>query len=164
MTYDPIASTTLASSASSVTFSSLDTIAAGYRDLVLVVEAKVTSGTANARFLINSDTGNNYFAVAAEGDGSTASSLAFTRPDLDTSVFYAAMTNTESVLVTLSIFDFAQTNKHKSVLMKVGRAGGGKTMTAARWGNTAAITTIQALTSGANFAAGSTFSLYGIAA
>ncbi|NBQ97859.1 MAG: hypothetical protein EBU12_06490, partial [Microbacteriaceae bacterium] len=56
-TYSQIASTTLGSAASSVTFSS---IAATYTDLVIVVQAAVTAGSIALRMQFNSDTGTNY--------------------------------------------------------------------------------------------------------
>jgi hypothetical protein len=72
-TYTPLATVTLGSSASSVTFSS---IPATYRDLILVVDG-TTNATHNVGMRFNGDTGNNYFMVTAFGNGSTTSSVTF---------------------------------------------------------------------------------------
>jgi hypothetical protein len=54
-TYEPIATTTLSSAQSSVTFSS---ISGSYTDLVLVSNVSGSGGNANLRVTLNSDTGS----------------------------------------------------------------------------------------------------------
>lgn len=152
-TYDPIASTTLSSSASSVTFSSLDTIAAGYRDLIIV--GRFESAGANTLCRINSDTGNNYnhvlmFAAPSAGSYTQSSADRFV---LD---FGASM-------LIMQVFDFAQTDKHKSILARSDYPASATGAASCRWASTSAVTSIQ-LYVGGTFAAGSTFSLYGIVA
>ena len=154
-TYTLIDSVTLASSASSVTFSSLDTIAAGYRDLVLVVTGTASTNTFY-RFRFNSDSTNtNYTYVQMIGTGTDALSAAVNDANA------GSLTTAESNSL-IQIMDFAQTDKHKSYLYRNNftsvRAAAG------RWSNTAAITSIQLAINTGTFNAGSTLSIYGIAA
>lgn len=155
-TYDPIASTTLTSSASSVTFSSLDTIAAGYRDLVLVVDSNTSGNSIVATYFNGDTTATNYNFVRMRGDGSTASSS--TSNNANTSIFYSPKT-----ITIFQFMDFSATDKHKSYLIRNNAAEYATHAYAARWSNTAAITSIN-LTGSVNFDSGSVFSLYGIVA
>jgi hypothetical protein len=71
-TYEPIATTTLGSAASSITFSS---IPATYTDLRLSVTTADAGATATYLALqFNSDTGANYSRTRITGNGSTATS------------------------------------------------------------------------------------------
>jgi hypothetical protein len=150
-TYRPLATVTLGSSASSVTFSS---IPATYRDLILIAAANGSSNELNIRF--NGDSGANYSRVVAYGPGPT--SFAQTgntsiQTGIGTSNFQASITQ---------IMDYSATDKHKTVLNR------GSTsvvaMGASRWANTAAITTLLCSAGSGTFASGSTFSLYGVIA
>ena len=69
-TYTPLANVTLASTTSTVTFSS---IPATYRDLLVVAQCGVVGpATENLQLSLNNDTTNaNYAAVQMSGDGST---------------------------------------------------------------------------------------------
>lgn len=160
-TYELIETTTLASSASSVSFSS---ITQEYRDLVLVMDCKVT-GNAVGRVRFNSDTGSNYSFVQMIGNGSIATSNSNT---LDYGLVSSSTMDTASELLTLiQIMDYSATDKHKSYLTRQNLSGTGTVgayAVANRWANTAALTNMEVYTSANNFATGSTFSLYGIAA
>jgi hypothetical protein len=60
--------------------------------------------------------------------------------------------------------DYAATDKHKTVLTRNNVSGTGVEAQAARWANTAAITSVTVITSsGAGFATGTVISLYGVA-
>ena len=72
--YTALATTTLGSSASSVTFGS---IPQGYRDLMLVISGTVTSSNITLAIRFNGDTGSNYFSVNMRGNGSAASSTSW---------------------------------------------------------------------------------------
>jgi hypothetical protein len=160
--YIPIASQTLGSSAASVTFSSIPTTLNGktLRDLVLVHS---TAGTP-PRMRVNSDTGSNYSHVRMSGNGSSATSGGYT----DTSVNLFAVgfsgnpgPSTDVDFVVTQIFDYATTDKHKTMLSRHSIASGAVEAFANRWANTSAITSIL-IYGDSNFAAGSTFSLYGL--
>ena len=163
MTYTLIDSTTLASSASSVTFSSIDQ---SYGDLVLVVEYLADGTLTSPKPIFNSDSGNNYHYVLMSGNGSSTASYADTTTYVR-STYSAVATSSSAHLITYQIMDYSATDKHKTVLSR-----GNQTQTypateafANRWANTAAITQIDVQDNGSTqFAAGSTFYLYGIEA
>ena len=157
-TYDLLDSTTLGSSASSVTFSS---ISQDYRDLIVVTQA-IPVATNTPSMIFNSDTGENYHAVIMRGNGSTASSL--TRSPRA----YLTVNGIETLfgnefLMTVHIMDYSATDKHKSTLSRAGRASGGTTAVAGRWASTSAITSVTLNTLAGEYAAGTTVYLYGIA-
>jgi hypothetical protein len=154
-----LANITLGSAAASVTFSS---IVGTYRDLLLVSQV----GNVNNNDILltfNSDSGSNYHMVRAWGDGS-----GFTQSDADNSyasirVSKAYPYNDNASVYTLNIFDYAQTDKHKSGLMRIGGTRGVQ-MQAYRWASTSAITSLAITGSGGNLTSGSTFALYGVSA
>ena len=164
-TYTPIASTTLTGSQSTVTFSNLDTAAAGMRDLILVVDATVTASIDILLARINGVTTSSYSSVTMEGDGTNATSTAQTDVYFWTSGNDYSLSTTRSTNI-LQFFDISQTDKHKSILSRTNMAGtsGGSFAAAGRFASTNAITSITLLTLGQSFASGSTFSLYGVIA
>ena len=162
--YIPIASQTLGSSASSVTFSSIPTTLNGktLRDLVLIA---TPIGTVNQfeALTFNGDTGANYNLVWMSGNGSTAASSGGSGyNNIINDQGWDSVRTTYGTQFVYNIFDYSQTNKHKSVLLRTNRADFRTVATAARWANTAAITSITFVQVSGNLAAGSTFSLYGI--
>ena len=159
-TYDLLDSTTLASSASSVTFSSIDQ---SYGDLVVVISAK---GTENSRYLrgrINNDTNYYYYRVSARGDGSSAFSGNTNGSYNYFELAFDNYSDTDFTQTILSIFDFANTDKQSPMLERTNRFNGSTNMAAHRWNNTAAMTSVNFFFSSGSIAAGSTFYLYGIA-
>lgn len=163
MSYTAIASQTLTSSAASVTFSSIPTDGT-YRDLVLVINATVSGTNTTPTFTVNGNA-TGYNQVWAAGNGSTTGSSS-TSADAK---FYLSYYNNDTTRQqhTIHFMDYSVTDKHKSVLIRSDQASTGTTMSAGRWANTAAITSITLLpqSSGSlTWSTGSTFSLYGIAA
>jgi hypothetical protein len=158
-TYTPLATVTLASATSSVTFSS---IPATYRDLILIINGKATAGGSGARMTVNSDTGNNYNAVRMYGySSSTGSDSASNVGYLDIS----ALNTSEGYQAVIQIMDYSATDKHKTFLYRTQESGITAVLAqAGRWANTAAITSVRAYTGSDNWAIGSTFSLYGVIA
>ena len=156
----PLANLTLSSAQSSVTFSS---IVGTYRDLILVITAQCNTASSELTYLrFNGDTGNNYPSVYMYGTGSSPASSQSTISVVNINNTYFDQTNRGQMVY--QIFDYAQTDKQKSVL---GRADGASLSTNAgfaRWANTAAITTILVMSGFSGFAAGSTFALYGVSA
>ena len=161
MTYTLIDSVTLASSASSVTFSSIDQ---SYRDLVLVCgNVNASSANQNFVFYLNGDyyPSTAYSEVFMEGNGSVTDS------DSAAGGYFIRFTTSTNRLQTdsnailaIQLFDYTQTDKHKTAL--VNRSDSYATMRlAGRWANTSAITSI---TVDGNVAAGATYHLYGISA
>ena len=155
-TYDLLDSTTLTSSASSVTFSS---ISQDYRDLVLVFDAKTELYAGLWPIYFNSDTtASNYNRVFMRGDGSSTSSQTS-----NTSTFYSV--NTVNGQNIMQIMDYSATDKHKTVLTRSNLPDSYVYAIAGRWANTSAITSITLETGYVEspWATGSTFHLYGIA-
>lgn len=158
-TYDLLDSVTLSSSASSVTFSSIDQ---SYRDLILVAEAKLP-GNDYLVFRLNGDsTTGNYPFVMMYGDGSSAvsqnNSASF--PDF----FVNGYVGDTSVFGIIQIMDYTATDRHKSILTR-GNHSGVVNAWGQRYASTSAITSIALYEDGgANLLAGSTFYLYGVAA
>lgn len=159
-TYVALATTTLSSSASSVTLSS---ISGSYRDLVLVIAAKNTGGTYdNIRVQFNSDTGSNYSYVQAYFNGSGFGS------NSSTTTFIEGLTSshTHNSASILQVLDYSATDKHTTTLQRsnTATAESANRMAAGRWADTSAVTSITLTQQSTNFDTGSTFSLYGIEA
>jgi hypothetical protein len=159
-TYTPIASQTLASAASSVTFTS---IPQNFTDLILVTNEKQTSTRASAlRF--NSDSGSNYTQTGLYGTGSTAGSYRTTSTTLIYYSYYAASTTSNFNMNSIvHINNYSNTTTNKTVLSRANNADNGVDAIVGLWRNTAAITSITlTMENLSNFSAGSTFNLYGI--
>ena len=167
-TYTPIATTTLGSAAPSVTFSS---IAGTYTDLIIIASIKADSTTiATPALRFNGDTASNYSATWLYGNGSTASSSRGSNATyLYTGDYVAGVESTNFATFISHIMNYANTTTYKTVLSRnnqVNSSDGETGATVGLWRKTPeAITTIlYTSTNGANYAVGSTFTLYGIAA
>lgn len=164
-TYEPIATTTLSTATSSVTFSS---ISGSYTDLVVVVNSsQETTGTYSSYIQLNGDTGNNYSRIMLYGTGSAAgSALQSNNPSLYLGTWNAAQSSTDRQVLIINFNNYSNTTTYKTMLGRYNVAGVEVGAGVGTWRNTAAITSINlASGSGANnFASGSTFTLYGIKA
>ena len=152
-----LATITLGSAQSTVTFSS---ISGAYRDLMLVVNATNTASATNLRMTINSDSGANYPYVVMEGDGASAVSASSTA----LTYMLVGVSQTTATMQRIQIMDYSATDKHKSILSRSDYPGGATNAIAARWTNTSAITNLVVFPGASSFAAGSTFTLYGVSA
>lgn len=163
-TYEPIATTTLSSAQTGVTFSS---ISGSYTDLVLVANVKVTgAGGRNATVQFNSDTGTNYSFTYVGGNGTTASSGRNSNDNririqgivgIDANNFYP---------VIMSIQNYSNTTTYKTCLIRANEASAVQAEVGL-WRNTNAINEIRIVAYGnteENWASGCTFTLYGITA
>ncbi len=159
-TYTLIDSTTLTSSASSVTFSS---ITQDYRDLVLVTDTVVNTQAPNFKAKFNNDSGANYNWVFMRGDQYGAASFAFSnRNDFDSEV---GLQEVENCSLIFQIMDYSATDKHKSMLVRGNQNSYPQIFShALRYASTSAITTIELFPSSSTFKAPSTFYLFGIEA
>jgi hypothetical protein len=160
--YIPLATVTLGSSASSVTFSS---IPATYRDLVLVATANSTnSGFTDVAFRFNGDTGTNYSRVGMYGGVNPVSSFTNLEGRGFLSFINGTTVGTNSFTPSVSTFmDYSATDKHKTGLHRHGMATDNVLAAATRWASTAAVTSLFIFPTSGNFNTGSTFNLYGIA-
>ncbi len=155
-----IATTTLGSAATSITFSSIPQT---YTDLRLVLVGTTT--VADAIFLrYNGDTGTNYSRTVLQGDGSTAASSRQTSENL----IYLTRTNLDTTLPQLfeiDIFSYAgSTNKTCLVASSQDKNGSGVVVReVGLWRNTSAINEVSLNSFSSTFKVGTTATLYGIA-
>jgi hypothetical protein len=164
-TYKAIATTTLGSASATVTFSS---ISSSYTDLRVVANVvPVNNGAAYLGVRVGNgslDTGSNYSFTQLYGTGSAAGSVRETNVTLwefEGSQFQSSSPFTFLV----DVQNYSNTTTNKTVIGRANRADSGVETAVALWRSTAAVTSIAAkLKNGNNFATGSTFSLYGIAA
>tara|TARA_R110000822_G_C14906464_1_gene449642 strand:+ start:29 stop:520 length:492 start_codon:yes stop_codon:yes gene_type:complete len=159
-TYDAIATTTLGSAASSITFSS---IAASWTDLRLVFVKPVGGSSLLLRF--NSDTATNYSWTYLVGDGASVSSSYSTSDTSITVGGYVLNLASGSVLGEIDIFSYAGST-YKTTLSALSHDMNGTgqvARTVGLWRSTSAITSVN-IRSGSNWPVGTTATLYGIKA
>lgn len=160
-TYTPIATNTLGSTASTVTFSS---ISGSYTDLVLVVNATVTSSGYDLGIQLNGDTGTNYSTTYLYGSGSAAGSARVSNQSRALATYYGGIGTVQGNQI-VQFLNYSNSTTYKTVISRANRADSGTDATVSLWRNTSAITSIVLnAQSGGTFAIGSTFTLYGIAA
>lgn len=161
-TYEPIATQTVGTATSTVTFSSIPQT---YTDIVVASSIQV-SGNVNAWMRFNSDSGSNYSITVLEGNGSSATSAnAYnqTQIQLD-SVAYPPFSGNSFAPGIVHINNYSNTTTYKTALIRANNAAVGLSLFCGLWRNTAAITTITFIAGAVNFAVGTTFTLYGIKA
>ena len=166
-TYTALATQTLGTAASSVTFSS---IPQGYTDLRMVISAKSThTATTQVKLNFNSDTSSNYSWTRLFGDGSSPGS---DRTSATTYYELGYISGTDGSggfdILTCDVMNYSNATTYKTSLTKWQdmNASSKYLMTVVSlWKKTPeAINTIALTTSNGNFATGSTFTIYGIAA
>jgi hypothetical protein len=160
-TYEPIASYTLTSTSTGVTFSSIPQT---YTDLVLVLNIK---GSANSISCIrlNSNTSSIYSYTSMSGNGSSAFSGRTPNNNFMFIQDFASYTSTDfSYNAIVNFMNYSNTTIFKSILSRANVASAGTEAFVNLWRNTAAINTILVFPNSGNFSIGSTLSLYGIKA
>ncbi len=160
-TYEPIATTTLASAAASYTFSS---IPGTYSDIILVASLLGTSPN-YPRIKINADTGANYSYTWLSGDGTAASSNRSSSVSGSSYVTANAQFSATNPLVLQSHFQsYSNTTTYKTFLNRASQSGTAVEASISLWRSSNAITSIEILASSGNLAIGSVLTLYGIKA
>jgi hypothetical protein len=161
-TYEPVATTTLASDQATVTFTS---ISGSFTDLILVASIRTVVTNAAIYCQFNGDTGTNYSNTQLLGNGSIATSGRQTNvSQLRIGNFTASGTNNFSPVIA-HFQNYSNTVTNKTVISRAGSADGGLVAEACLWRNTAAITSILVgEESGGNMRTGSILTLYGIKA
>jgi hypothetical protein len=155
-TYTPLATVTLAGTASSVTFNN---IPATYRDLIFSVEILGLSGnpaTSNGTITINGTDGTSVYMY-----GTSSSQVS------STSSFMEFPVGNFRNFAVAQIMDYSATDKHKTILQRMNAPSNAVWAIASRWASTSAVTSVSfnAPDSGSKtFNSGSTFSLYGVIA
>lgn len=157
-TYEPIATNTLGSAATTITFTS---ISSSYTDLRLIFIGKASTND-DFRLQFNNDTGTNYSRVDIYGDGSSASS-ARANGAADIRIASNDGLDANIALATIDVFSYAgSTNKTCLITYSHDKNGSGYVYRQVGiWNSTSAINRIT-LTQNTNFATGTTATLYGI--
>ena len=162
VTYEKIATTTLVSNVASVTFSS---ISSSYTDLVLVMNY-FSNASEYPMIQFNGDTSNSYYFIDIYGNGTSAASTG----QLGVAGIWvgygayspAGTTNPGTIIVNIQ--NYSNTTTYKSTLSRSNSTQGVEATTGL-WRSTSAISSLvikhQTATT---YAAGSTFTLYGIKA
>lgn len=166
--FESIATFTSSGSTNSITFSSIPST---YKHLQLRIMSRSARSAATDTIYMrfNSDSGTNYSYHNLTGNGSAASAGGYA-PD---TIMFVATTPAASAtsgifgVSVVDILDYANTNKNKTVRALDGYDANGSGVVELRsnaWYNTAAVSTIFLANYQAadNFAAGTTFALYGI--
>jgi hypothetical protein len=162
-TYIPIATQTLSTAASGITFSSIPNT---YTDLRLVCNYTMSVAGWQINFTFNSDTGSNYSYTYLGGNGSTANAGISNNHSSGYlgEFYYLGSSTTIPMNGTLDIFSYAGST-YKTFLMNGSndQNGSGATLkTVNLWRNTAAITSIQLIAGSGTLSAGTTATLWGI--
>jgi hypothetical protein len=160
-TYEPIATTTLGSAASTITFSS---IPATYTDLRLVLNSSVSATGSELKLTFNNDTATNYSFTSLYGYGATANSYRETsRVGIPLDAAFG-IPNTQWALWTADVFSYAgSTNKTALTTGSNDNNGSGATFrNVGLWRSTSAITRLDLSVSGITFSIGTIATLYGI--
>jgi len=160
-TYEPIATTSLSASTSTITFSSIPST---YTDLKFILVGKGATAT-NVNLRFNGDTGGNYFAAYLQGNGSAAS--ANYQSSIDNIYLTQAInwSDTYPSFLEADIFSYAGSLQKTITASTSGdyNGSGFATKWVGRWASTSAITSLS-ITAPSNWAVGTTATLYGIKA
>ena len=166
-TYEPIATTTLANTSTSIVFSSIPQT---YTDLIVVFTGTNTTAN-NAMTLevdINGDGGNNYSSTQLYENG-TGSALGARGSNNNGGNL--GLTNKNSMgIATIQFMNYSNSTTYKTWLSRFGALGGPEPQSGVivgLWRNTAAITQLnfnQPAGQSGVFDVGCTFTLYGIKA
>ena len=161
-TYVALATQTLGTAASSVTFSS---ISASYTDLVLITSAKNNTGAQyRLQLSFNGDRSTSVYSVTKlTGNGSTAASSRVSNATYG-AIIIGTIGSTNFDNAITHIMNYSNATTYKTALARAG-TGTSVEMVVGLWRSTSAINSIKVLSEGAtNFIVGSTLTLYGISA
>jgi hypothetical protein len=155
-TYDTIASTSIASATSTVTFNSLGS----YTDLIIQGSWRFDTLGDDIYLRFNNDSSTNYYYQQSVGEGANAVAN-------DSSSGYTAMRivnnalSTEDFAFEINIGNYRTTSHNKPALS---RWAGNNSMGHfyGFWNSTAAITSIEIRKMSGNFAAGTDFKVIGV--
>jgi hypothetical protein len=164
-TYEPIATNTLVSATGSVTFSS---IPGTYTDLVLISNIK-SNNTNNSSLLFEingSNSGSLYSGTMIYGTGSVYGSNRVVNQDFGYIMRNGGLSVSGTVIQPFITYinNYTNTAKYRTVLSRNNVADTNVGADSALWRSTAAVTSFRIFAGTNDFAVGSSFTLYGIAA
>jgi hypothetical protein len=159
-TYQPLQSIVLTAATSSVTFSGIDQ---SYTDLIFVCNVTGNTGSnGDLSITFNGDVSSGlYSRTVLDGNGTTTVSSRGTSANFIYLNYNGAINSSNPSNYIINLNNYSNTTTYKSVLVKSGNSSIALAVTVGLWKNTAAITS-STITVSTSFAAGSTFSLYGI--
>jgi hypothetical protein len=159
LTYEPIATTTLGSTAASITFSG---IAATYTDLRIVLVGTVTS-IVDCIMQYNSDTATNYSYTRLQGNGTSASTDKTTN-NANLRISLGNPSTSVPFMITNDILSYAGSTYKTSLITFSGDTNGAGSVGSivGLWRSTSAVTSIALTASGSTWKTGTTATLYGI--
>jgi len=161
-TYEPIATTTLGSANSTITFSS---IPATYTDLVCVLVFTTTVASQDTNLRFNGDTATNYSRTIISGNGTSATSArqsSVAQIQIGNNNFSST---TLPQMIKVNVFGYAGST-NKTVLNEISgdkNGSGAVERSVGLWRSTSAITSLSLISTG-SFDVGTTATLYGIKA
>ena len=160
-TYEPIATTTLGSAATNITFSS---IPATYTDLKIILSGTNVAGNRDVIYQFNNDTATNYSWTYLQGSGSAAGSGRATSVANIQLNAGAGISATIPYFAEIDVFSYAgstfKTTLHS--LSNDQNGAGAVQKFVGLYRSTSAITSVKISGSGTNLQTGTTATLYGI--
>ena len=160
-TYTPIATQTLGTATTSITFSSIPST---YTDLILVVGSLSLATNGNGLVVrYNGDTAANYSYSDLLGTGSTAVSRWLQNTTTAQIGWGQVGSQGAKSTVIAQFMNYSNTTTYKTAVSRWNDTSAEVGMTTSNWRSTAAINSITVF-SGVNMAVGTTFTLYGIKA
>lgn len=161
-TYTLIASNTLTSNQTSVTFSSIPQT---YTDLVIVGTFITSAANNTAYFGFNNSTGTPYSITGISANGTSVSNFQLANNSDNWLGYspYPGNTTSSPTQFTINILDYSNTTTYKTSLLRTNSGASAAWAIVSLWRNTAGISTVK-FTTGDSYWTGSTFKLYGIEA
>lgn len=164
LTFEPIATTTVASPTTTITFGSIPQTYTTLRIIAYIVSA---DGSANTYVQFNADTTQaNYYLHKAYGYQGANYGYKYNGNFFDIGV----NTGTNPFMFEMDIQQYVRTTNYKTALYRIGAAvrstvqSGVVSAGGIVWQNTSALTSVAFTLGGANFAVGTNATLYGIKA
>lgn len=164
ITYTPIATNTLASAQTTVTFSS---IPGTYTDLVVVCSMRTTGANYQPILRFNGDSGSNYSSTTVWGNGTSAGSNRHTNQNgIYANPGSGIGTAGDFMPWIINVMNYSNTTTNKTTVARFNNAVSVVNGGVGLWRSTSAITSLSLVAeAGSNdFQSGSTFTLYGIKA
>ena len=158
--YESIATTTLTSGQTTITFSSIPST---YTHLQLRVSALTPNWMTLTCNGVTSS--GNYFGHELRGDGASAISQSLISYNTAYAWIALSYNSTTPTVSVIDVLDYADTNKYKTIRSLSGNdinGGGFIQLTSNAFASTNAISSISITSSSTNFLTNSSFALYGI--
>lgn len=161
-TYQLITSYTLGSNAASISISSLPP---DYRDLIVIAETELATSNSGINYRLNGDSGSYYWGQVFEAYGSFAVGRSYSSGGDAVLYWNQQNAGTDRGIQYLEIFDYAQTDRFKTVLGRGGNASLETGLAVFTYERTSAVNAIELRTgSGTLIEAGTTVNIYGVIA